>query len=476
MTPRPLQAGEIERRDDGAPRTTVAKLEAAPERFRRYPEYKASGIEWLGDVPMHWEVRRLKYLATLNAESLGEDTDADREIAYVDIGGVDSLGRIVERETLTFASAPSRARRLVRDGDVIVSTVRTYLRSIAAIRNPESDLIVSTGFAVVRPGRGLVPEFAAYTLRAPYFIERVVATSKGVSFPAIEESQLSTFALAVPPHAEQRAIATYLDRETTRIDGLIAKKERLIELLLERRTALITRAVTKGLDPNVPMKDSGVEWLGRAPAHWTARRLRSTVMARHNGIWGAEPDGVNDLPCIRAADFDRLTFRATSASAPLRSIKERDAKTRGLRAGDLLIEGSGGGEEQPVGMVVLYDDETPAVCSNFVGRMTVAPGFSPKYLMYLHAALYAVRLTTRSIKQTTGLQNLDGESYLNEVVALAPEHEQIAIAAHLDRETSRIDALVRAVRDAIQQLKELRTAMITAVVTGRVDVREGEAS
>src|SRR2546422_4590013 len=221
-------------------------------RFKLYPSYKDSGIEWLGEIPAHWETKRLKYIARLNPEALPEDTDPGMEMVYIDIGGVDSLGRIVERETLTFGAAPSRARRIVRDGDVIVSTVRTYLRAIAAIREPEPGTIVSTGFAVIRPADELTTDFAAYALRAPYFVERVVANSKGVSFPAINESEMATYEIARPPADEQGAIAAFLDRETSRIDALVAKNGRLIELLQEQRTALITGGVTKGLHPNVP--------------------------------------------------------------------------------------------------------------------------------------------------------------------------------------------------------------------------------
>ena len=146
-------------------------------RFKPYPAYKDSGVEWLGEIPAHWEVKRLKHMATLNADALPEATDPALEMTYVDIGGVDSLGRIIEQENLTFASAPTRARRLVRDGDVVVSTVRTYLRAIAPIKNPEPRLVVSTGFAVVRPDDDLTTDYAAYVLRAPYFVERVVANS-----------------------------------------------------------------------------------------------------------------------------------------------------------------------------------------------------------------------------------------------------------------------------------------------------------
>jgi type I restriction enzyme S subunit len=161
------------------------------KKYKPYPEYKDSGIEWLGEIPAHWEVRRMKNLSSINPESLPENTAPTLDMVYVDIGSVDSVGHILQREELTFSSAPSRARRLVRDGDVIVSTVRTYLRAIAAIKHPEPGLVVSTGFAVVRPSESLLCDYAAYELRAPYFVERVVANSKGVSFPAITESEMA---------------------------------------------------------------------------------------------------------------------------------------------------------------------------------------------------------------------------------------------------------------------------------------------
>ncbi len=209
---------------------------------------KDSGVEWLGEIPAHWGVKRLKHLARLNPESLGENTDPDLGITYVDIGGVDSLGRITERESLTFSSAPTRARRIVRDGDVVVSTVRTYLRAIAAIQDPGPHLVVSTGFTVVRPGDELITNYAAYALRTPYFVERVVANSTGVSFPATSEGRMATYEIAVPPEPEQRTIAAFLDRETAKIDGLMSRISACIERLKEYRKSLVFAAVTGKID------------------------------------------------------------------------------------------------------------------------------------------------------------------------------------------------------------------------------------
>ncbi len=438
-------------------RSSVRKAEQTERleekrRFKPYPAYKDSGVEWLGKIPAGWELKRLKHLAALNVEALPEETDPAREMVYVDIGGVDSLGRIIQKENLTFASAPTRARRLVRDGDIIVSTVRTYLRAIAPIRNPEPGLVVSTGFAVVRPDDGLTAGYAAYALRAPYFVERVVGNSKGVSFPAINESEMATYDMTIPPAPEQRAIAAFLDRQTVRIDALVAKNERLIGLLQEQRTALITRAGTKGLDPTVPMKDSGVEWLGEIPAHWEVKKL----------AWLTQCLDGSRVPLNSE---ERGTMQGDYPYWGATSIV--DHVDRWLFDEELVLLGEDGAP---------FFDRTKSVAFRVSGKIWVnnhAHVLRPQRdisAAFLAQALNCVDYrafidgTTRD-KLTQG--DMDSIS-----VQCPPLPEQRAIAAFLDRETARIDALISKVRNAIELLKELRTALISAAVTGRIDVRE----
>ena len=148
---------------------------------KSYPKYKQSGVEWLGDVPEHWEMKRLKYQSSINDQALPETNNPDYELLYVDISSVDPVQGIVQKESITFENASSRARRIVRSGDTIVSTVRTYLRAISPVKNPEPNLIVSTGFAVIRP-KGIYPDYLSAVIRAPYFIEEVVSRSAGVSY------------------------------------------------------------------------------------------------------------------------------------------------------------------------------------------------------------------------------------------------------------------------------------------------------
>ena len=221
--------------------------------------------------------------------------------------------------------------------------------------------------------------------------------------------------------------------------------------------------------PYPEYKDSGVEWLGEIPAHWEVTRLRATVTGCQNGVWGEEADEVHDLVYVRVADFDRVQFRVRLDAPTMRSIAPRLAQTRRLEEADLLLEKSGGGDKQPVGAVVVYDHSEPAVCSNFVARMGVTDGCDSRYLTYLHATLYSARINTRSIKQSTGIQNLDSASYLNESVGLPREGEQRAIAEFLDRETAKIDALVARKQRLMELLQEKRTALITRAVTRGLD-------
>ena len=213
-------------------------------------------------------------------------------------------------------------------------------------------------------------------------------------------------------------------------------------------------------------KDSGVEWLGDVPEHWTVQRLKHSTIQTKNGIWGAEPQGdAYDIPCIRVADFDRQLMRVMVDDLTIRNVSEGERSARLLQQGDLLLEKSGGGESQPVGCVVLYTGPTPAVCSNFVARVQLAHGMNSSFWRYAHAAMYALRLTTKSIKQTSGIQNLDQQQYMDESTVFPPEDEQLQIATFLDRETAKIDVLIFEQQRLIELLKEKRQAVISHAVT-----------
>jgi type I restriction enzyme S subunit len=211
--------------------------------------------------------------------------------------------------------------------------------------------------------------------------------------------------------------------------------------------------------------ESAAPWLRNLPKHWSVVRLRRTIASTKNGIWGEEPDGLNDLPCVRVADFDRIKLTVRMPIPTIRSITQSERKGRVLQRGDLLIEKSGGGEQQPVGAVVLYPSNEAAVCSNFVARLVPSSSFDSRFLAYVHAHFYASRVNARSIKQTTGIQNLDVYSYFSEWAPVPPITEQYAVANFLDHKTAQIDELIDRKERLIDLLNKKRLATISQAVT-----------
>lgn len=215
--------------------------------------------------------------------------------------------------------------------------------------------------------------------------------------------------------------------------------------------------------------DSGVEWLGEVPEHWAILSLKRSVDGCTNGLWGDEPDGENDLAVIRVADFDRATRRVGLDKLTYRSVTQKERASRLLQSGDLLIEKSGGGEKTLVGCVVLFEHEFQAITSNFVARMRSLPSFDSGFLCYAFDSLYQGKVNFPAIKQTTGIQNLDSESYLQERFCFPTLAEQTQIARFLDHETARIDALIEEQQRLVELLKEKRQAVISHAVTKGLD-------
>lgn len=428
----------------------------------RYPEYKDSGVEWLGEVPTHWNVVPTRAVATLNDEVLTESTPKDYEIEYVDIGSVSLLAGIERTELLTFGAAPSRARRVVRNGDVLVSTVRTYLKAIAPIQSAPPNLVASTGFAVIRPKTGQCSSFLKYGLQCEQFVQQVIARSTGVSYPAINSSDLARIPLWSPPLEEQLAIGVFLDRETARIDALIAEQETLLTLLAEKRQATISHAVTRGLDPNVPMKDSGISWLGEVPAHWVVVPIKQLSPVQR----GASPRPIED-PRYFDEEGEYSWVRISDVSAAggvLRSTEQRlsdlgSSLSVKLEPGALFVSIAGS-----VGKPCITDIKA-CIHDGFVylPRLQIPP-------MFLFRIFEAGSCYAGLGKMGTQL-NLNTDTVGAIQIALPPKNELRMILEFLDQRLAAIDRLVADSHAVISLLRERRSALISAAVTGQIDVR-----
>lgn len=404
------------------------------------------------------DLKPLKHAAMLNPESLPETTPADFQFDYIDIGSVTYSKGITEKQAMVFSDAPSRARKPVKENDLIISTVRTYLRAIAKIGASDTGSVASTGFAVCRPRDGTQPNYLYYAVHSQPFIEQIVALSTGMSYPAINPSTLGDIRLPLPSPSKQTAIANFLDRETTQIDGLIEKKGRFIALLKEKRAAVITHAVTKGVDPAVTMKEGSFKALGQVPAHWdlspVGRALKvckRTVGSRHS-------------------DFTLLSL--TKRGIIVRDISEN--------AGKFPESFDTYQEVRPKDFVFcLFDiDETPRT----VGRSEVSGMITGAYsvfecidsayssfLLYLFLHLDACK----GLKPFyTGLRKtIRPPRFASIRVPFAPPDEAARIVEHIEWQTSRIDGLISKTERSIDLLKEKRSALITAAVTGKIDVR-----
>ena len=448
--------------------------QARPRRFRPYPEYKDSGVDWLGEIPAHWEVKQVKRVFRVENGSTpksGEPDYWDGDIPWVtpdDLGKLD--GRVLAEtgRYITEKGFASCGTHMVPEGSLILST-RAPIGHLAIAGMP---LCTNQGCrSLVFRERGNTL-FIYFELAAARPV--LEASGQGSTFMELGKEDLEASPLTVPPDREQEAIAAFLDRETAKIDALVARKERLIELLQEKRTALITRAVTKGLDPTVPMKDSGVEWLGEIPAHWEVKRIRDVAESLQTGPFGSQLHAseyvLGEHPVINPANLRDGGLIPDEDCTVDEATAERLAHHR-LRDGDILFARRG--ELGRCGLV--KNQEAGWLCGTGCLRLRVrCDAARPEFLIrLLSTSGVADWLSLQSVGAT--MQNLNTSIIGRIPLVVPPTAEQEAIAAFLDRETAKIDALVTKVREAIDRLKEFRTALISAAVTGKIDVR-GEVS
>lgn len=437
--------------------------------YPTYSTYKAVDNIGFDQIPTAWINQRLKFKATYNDEVLPENMPPDTEIHYVDISSVDLISGITKVDGLTFEKAPSRARRIVRDGDTIVSTVRTYLKAIASIVEPPENMIVSTGFAVIRPTEKISKSYLSYCLQSQPFIDTVMANSVGVSYPAINTTELARIQIAFPSIiAEQMQIANFLDYKTTQIDRLIDKKKQLIEKLNEKRIAVITQAVTKGLDPSVPMKDSEVDWLGKVPKHWDVRRLRFAIES--NPVKSQIKDIEGDT-LVSFVPMDAVTEDGFIRLDTEKTINEVYTGYTYFQENDVVVakitpcfeNGKGAMAEGLVNGIAFGTTEFHV--------MRPINGNSSKWLYYLSAS-HPFRQIGASEMYGAGGQKRVPESFIKDFRVGVPNFaEQEKIVMYIENQLMKISELLQVNYSTINKLQEYRTALITAAVTGKIDVR-----
>ena len=428
-----------------------------------YPDYKPSGVDWLGYLPAHWKVARLKS----HVANIADQTDeCGADEVYLALENVESwTGKL--REVGKDISFDSQVKRF-QVGDVLFGKLRPYL---AKVTSPNCNGVCVSEFLVLR-GRsdGLMPKYLEYLLLSRPIIDAINSATFGAKMPRADWQFMGGMIQPFPPLAEQRAIAAFLDRETGKIDALVSKKERLIELLQEKRTALINHTVTKGLNPDAPMKDSGIEWLGAIPAHWNIRRVK----------WIADlnPNSTKKRTSLSAdtpVTFLPMGRVGTEGQIDTREKVEASQVWNGytyFRRGDILVAKITPCFENGKGAYLNSLPTEVGFGSTEFHVLRAKPSVHPLFLYRITTDFAFRQRGTESMTGAAGQQRVSADFVADYQVSLPPLDEQAAIAAFLDRETARLDNFVAKVHDAIKLLKELKTALISAAVTGKIDVRE----
>ena len=356
--------------------------------------------------------------------------------------------------------------QLVSEGSLVTNKMKAWQGSIAISRYRG---IVSPAYYVYEPLSAECDQFLHYLLRSELYISLYGRISKGVRVNQwdLEHAALRAVPVALPDLPTQKAIADFLDRETARIDQLIEKKQRIVEVLGEKRQAVISRAVTKGLDADIPMKYSGVEWLGKIPKHWDVRRLGQIGTIRKcNG--GTKADTVPEgIPCIRYGDlYTHHSYVIKQSRSYVSS--ERASDYTPIRYGDILFAASGETIDE-IGKSAVNLITTNACCGGDVIRLRIVCEVSAQFMGYATdspQAAYQKACVGRGIT----VMHIYGDRLKYLSVAIPYLHEQHTIAAFLDQKTAKIGVLVTKIQSSVERLREFRSALITAAVTGQIDV------
>ena len=444
---------------------------------KSYPDYKPSGVEWLDDVPAHWEVRRLRNIVEMRVSNVDkhvkEDEKPVRLCNYVDVYKNDYINNKMDFMQATATSAEIERFRLEKDDVLITKDSESWddIGVPALVTEPTSDLISGYHLALLRPRSEKIA--GGYLLRAlqsnssayQFHIEAKGVTRYGLSHAGIKSAWLP-----VPPLPEQSSIIRYLDHATENIRRYISAKERLINLLEEQRQAVIQCAVTRGLDPNICLKPSGVEWLGDMPEHWEVRRLKHAAMLNpsrtesHNSLM---PDTATTfLPMERVSPDGRIDSQEI-----LPASRVWNGFTY-FRRNDVLVAKITPCFENGKGA---YLDSLPTEIgfgSTEFHVLRAKPFVLPQFLYLLTKTSEFRRLGADAMTGAAGQQRVPSSFIANYSIPLPPLDEQTTIVEHLEKATSDINAATSRAHREIELLKEYRTRLIADVVTGKLDVRE----
>lgn len=431
--------------------------------FPRYPKYKDSGVEWLGEVPEHWDLTRGRRLFVQTREPAKE---SDQQLSATQKYGVIPQSKFMELEDqkVTLALSGTENFKHVNIDDFVIS-----LRSFqGGIEHSPYQGCVSPAYTIIRPCRSMYPPYWKYLLKSKGYIESLQAVTAGIrDGKNISYEQFGSVMVPIISVPEQRAIASFLDRETAKIDALVAEQQRLIELLQEKRQAVISHAVTKGLNPHASMKDSGIEWLGMVPEHWevrTLKRLAENIKAGPFGssltkdMYVASGYRVYGQEQVIPNDFNLGDYFITAD-------KFKELSQYQVSPGDILISCVG-----TFGKIAIVPNEAaPGVINPRLLRLRCLNSVSATYLLIILSSL--VVFEQFAFLSRGGTMDVINVATLSSIqLVIPPLCEQYEITTFLKAESQKLDCMINEVTHAIDLLQERRTALISAAVTGKINI------
>lgn len=433
-------------------------------RFPKYPKYKPSGIEWLSEIPEHWEVLECKFGFSIQLGKMLQNepqTPRDERVPYLKALYVQWESVDVTDLPEMWASPEDILKYSVQSGDLLVCEGGEVGRA-GILWNSPAKCIIQNALHRVRPRKDNCSQYLMYLLEVVSYRGWFDILCNKATIAHFTSEKFGGLSIALPPPNEQRAIAAFLDRETERIDVLIKKKERQIDLLQEKRAAVISHAVTKGLDPNVKMKDSGIEWLEEIPEHWTIKRIKHVVAIRR----GQVDPRTDEYSCMLLIAPNHIESRTGQL------LRQETAEEQGAISGKYLFRKGD----------VLYSKIRPelakacmapedGLCSADMYAMIPREGHIAAYVFYL---LLSDAFTKLAVDESmrVAMPKINREDLGELRFPIPPESEQKQIVEYLDAQTGPIDLLLAKIQNSIELLREYRTALTTAAVTGKIDVRE----
>jgi type I restriction enzyme, S subunit len=441
--------------------------------MKPYPEYKESGIEWLGNIPEHWYTYKLKFLSSVQFSNVDKHTKEEenpvRLCNYTDVYYNDIIS-----DKINFMNATANVTEIMkyglRRGDVLITKDSEDWNDIAVpayVADDFDNVLCGYHLAQIRPDEEIIHDkYLFYSFLSRGLNDQFRISANGITRYGLGKYWLDNGVFLVPTIPEQHAIAAFLDRETSRIDTLIAKKQRQIELLQEKRSALISHVVTKGLDPNVKMKDSGVEWLGEVPEHWEVKKIRRVF----NVINGSTPSSSNpeywdgEINWVTPDDLGLLENNTIYETRRKITVSGYEScGTTLVPVGCIVLS-----TRAPIGHLALTG---VPLCSNQGCRLLALRNEqnNTKYFYYL---LFVARPKLEGLGQGSTFKELSRTNLENVELSYPPIDEQSDIVRYLDEECNKIDSLIKKIKISIEKLREYRTALISAAVTGKIDVRE----